>query len=86
MKTTTIKIDGMHCEGCAQTLQFLLGREAGVRKVEVSFAEREARILHDPQASDSAKLAAIIGKAGFRVARPADLGAHVVRVRDRLTP
>ena len=70
MKTTSIKIDGMHCEGCAQTLQFLLGREAGVRKVEVSFAEREARILHDPHASDATKLAGIVRKAGFRVVPP----------------
>lgn len=68
VKTTTLKIEGMHCDGCAQTLQFLLGREAGVRKVDVSFAESEARILHDPSACDEKRLAAVVKKAGFRVA------------------
>lgn len=69
VKTTIIKIEGMHCEGCAQTLRFLLGREPGVHKVEVSFAEGQARILHDPQTSEAAKLAAIVRRAGFRPSR-----------------
>jgi len=68
VKTTNLRIEGMHCEGCAQTLQFLLGCEAGVRKVDVSFADGEARILHDPQASDEKRLAAVVKKAGFRIA------------------
>ncbi len=68
VKTITLKIEGMHCDGCAQTLQFLLGREAGVRKVDVRFADSEARILHDPGASDEKQLAAVVKKAGFRVA------------------
>lgn len=68
-KTTLLEIRGMHCQGCAQTLQFLLGREAGVRKAEVSFAERRARILHDPQACGAAKLAAVVKRAGFGTGR-----------------
>jgi len=67
VKTTILKVKGMHCDGCAQTLQFLLGREAGVHKVDVSFADSEARILHDPIASDEKRLAAVVNKAGFRV-------------------
>lgn len=66
VKTTILRIEGMHCEGCAQTLQFLLGREPGVHKVKVSFAEGGARIVHDAHASDAAKLAAVVKRAGFR--------------------
>ena len=68
MKTTILKIEGMHCEGCAQTIEFLVGREAGVRKVSVSLKEREARILHEPGVGED-RLAGIIKRAGFRLAR-----------------
>ena len=37
------KIDGMHCGGCAQTLQALLARLPGVRRVEVSWPDGHAR-------------------------------------------
>jgi DNA-binding transcriptional MerR regulator/copper chaperone CopZ len=69
VKSSVLAIRGMHCEGCAQTLQFLLGRAAGVRNAEVSFAAREARILHDPRVCDAAQLAAVVKRAGFAVSR-----------------
>ncbi len=68
MKTTTLKVDGMHCEGCAQTLQFLIGREAGVQKVTVSFKDHEARIMHEPNVVGEDRIATIIKRAGYRVA------------------
>jgi copper chaperone CopZ len=67
MKQVTLKIEGMHCEGCAQVIEALLGREEGVQKVAVSYAKREARLLLDPDATDLEKLAAAIGRAGYRV-------------------
>jgi len=67
MKQLTLKIEGMHCDGCAQVIEALLGREDGVNKVAVSYAKREARLLHDPAATDPAKLAAAIERAGYRI-------------------
>lgn len=65
MKTTTLSIDGMHCDGCARTVETLLARLPGVRKAEASFDQRQARVLHDPaQASDTALVAALT-KGGF---------------------
>ena len=37
MQTTTFKIEGMHCEGCAQTIQALVERERGVKAAAISF-------------------------------------------------
>ncbi|MGE3507003.1 MAG: MerR family DNA-binding protein [Alphaproteobacteria bacterium] len=68
VKTTTLKIDGMHCDGCARTIEALVSTEPGVRKATVSFKTREARILFDPQILDEDTLAAAIRKAGFSVA------------------
>ncbi|TKW76031.1 MAG: heavy-metal-associated domain-containing protein, partial [Bradyrhizobium icense] len=49
MRTTIFKIEGMNCDGCAETIQILIERESGVRMTSVSFNERAARVLYDPQ-------------------------------------
>lgn len=67
VKTAIFKIEGMHCDGCARTVEALVSAEAGVRKASVSFNEREARILFDPQAVSEDRLAATIRKAGYAV-------------------
>jgi DNA-binding transcriptional MerR regulator/copper chaperone CopZ len=67
MKDAIFRIDGMHCEGCAQTIEALLGTEPGVRRAAVSFQAREAQVQFDPQATDDAHLAAAIERAGYKV-------------------
>ncbi len=67
MSTITFKVEGMHCSGCAVTIQALLERSAGVRKAAVSFDEGEARILYDPQAVTAAQLMAAIERGGYHV-------------------
>lgn len=67
MKTTTFAIEGMYCDGCARTIEALVGAENGVHKAEASFPAREARILYDPRAVSEAVLAAAIERGGFRV-------------------
>lgn len=68
MKTTTLKIEGMRCDGCAQTIKTLIEREDGVKAADVSLKEREARVLYDPQAIDEKRIAAAIERPGYRVA------------------
>lgn len=68
MKTTTFAIEGMHCDGCAETIKALLAREPGVRRAETSFAYKEARVLHDPTRIAEAQLKAAIEKGGFHAA------------------
>jgi copper chaperone CopZ len=68
VKTATFRIDGMHCDGCARTIEALVSTEPGVRKATVSFKAREARILFDPQVGNEDQLAAAIRKAGYSVA------------------
>ena len=67
MKTAIFKIEGMHCDGCANTIESLVGKEPGVHMVSVSFAERQARVLYDPQAIGEERLMVAIRKPGFRV-------------------
>ena len=72
MHSVTLKVEGMHCDGCAATIQALLDRNAGVRKAAVSFGDGEARVLYDPQSFVEDQLTAAIEKAGFRVTGRSD--------------
>ncbi len=68
MKSLKLKIEGMHCDGCAATIEALLTHEPGVKATNVSYAAGGGRILYDPGATDPGRLAAAIEKAGYRVA------------------
>ncbi len=65
MKTTILTIEGMHCDGCARTIEALVSRIPGVRQAEVSFDERRARVLHDQNTASTTDLTAAIAKGGF---------------------
>jgi len=67
MKSLELKIEGMHCDGCAATIEALLAREPGVKVTSVSYAAGGGRILYNPGATDPSRLAAAIEKAGYRV-------------------
>ncbi len=67
MRTTTFKIEGMRCDGCADTIKGLLTVQPGVRAASVSLKDGEARVLYDPQAVAEDQLTVLIEKPGFRV-------------------
>lgn len=67
MKTITLKIEGMRCDVCANTIKTLVEKQSGVQMADVSFSERQARILYDPQAIDEDHLIAAVQQPGFRV-------------------
>jgi copper chaperone CopZ len=71
MKTLVVTIEGMHCDGCAETIKALLEVEAGVKASTVSFKEGSARVLYDPAVVDEKKLVAAIEKGGYKVASTA---------------
>ena len=67
MKTTTLKITGMHCNGCASTIKALVESEPGVQMAAVSYDEGTARVLFDPQTVGEDRLVAVVERPGFRV-------------------
>jgi copper chaperone len=67
MKTTVFRIEGMSCDACANTIKSIVEKELGVRRASVSFSERSARVLYDPQAVQEDRLAEVIQRPGFRV-------------------
>ncbi len=67
MNNVTFKVEGMHCTGCASTIQLLLQRKTGVRRVSATFEAGEAKVLYDPATVSEDDIAAAIEKAGYRV-------------------
>ncbi|MDA8049163.1 MAG: heavy metal-associated domain-containing protein [Rhodospirillales bacterium] len=71
MKSVNLKIEGMRCDGCAETIKAVIGREPGVKSVAVTFGGGEARILYDPAVTGEDRLVAAVERPGFRVSRRA---------------
>jgi DNA-binding transcriptional MerR regulator/copper chaperone CopZ len=67
MRTIELTIEGMHCNGCAKTVESLLCAELGVKAASASFASGGAKVVFDPAAVDLAALAKAVERAGYRV-------------------
>ena len=65
-KTTTIRVEGMHCNQCSASVAKALKATDGVEKVEVSQAKGEAVIQYDDQKVTEAKLREVINGTGFK--------------------
>lgn len=76
MKSLELKIEGMHCNGCADTIQALLARHAGVKSVAVSYATGQGQVLYDPAVTDPDAVAKAIEQAGYRVPTARDTGTR----------
>jgi copper chaperone CopZ len=67
MKSVSLKIEGMHCGGCAETITSLVKEQPGVHAVSVSFDQGRARVLYDPSALSEDQLVSVVQQPGFRV-------------------
>jgi len=60
-----IRIDGMHCHRCEQTISKALSNKPGVHEVEVDFNSQLASVLYDPQSVKIGELMAAVDEAGY---------------------
>ena len=63
-----LKISGMHCAACAQTIEKALVKAEGVDKAVVNFTTETAYIEYDDNKADEKKLSEIIKETGYNVA------------------
>jgi len=61
---TILKIEGMHCAGCAGSIERALGRVEGVKDVKVDREAGRAVIDHGASVSREA-LTALVNEIGF---------------------
>lgn len=67
MSKTILKIGGMTCAGCANTIQSRLEGIVGVDKCEVNLASEKAVLEYDPKLTDILKLEHAIKSTGYKV-------------------
>jgi copper chaperone CopZ len=60
-----IRIDGMHCHNCEQTIRKAISAKPGVHEVEVDFNSKQASVLFDPSLVKIAELMAAVDEVGY---------------------
>ncbi len=70
-----LKVGGMSCSFCANSITRALGRERGVEEVHVSLAHEEALVRYRPQETDQATLEGVLRSLGYIVRDPRKVGA-----------
>ena len=65
MKKISLKIEGMHCEGCSNRLTRVLENLDGVNSANVSLENKEADIEYDEKTLNTEEIKEAISDAGF---------------------
>lgn len=66
METLVLKISGMACGGCANSVTKALLAIDGVSEAEVSHVEASAKVQYDPARTTAEKLRAAVEAAGYK--------------------
>ena len=82
LRTTTIAIDGMHCERCVNTVKDSLLSIDGVDFVAVDVGKADVRFL--PQLASEAELEQAISESGYYVRKHAERKGFFRRYIDRM--
>lgn len=67
MKIETLNIGGMTCGGCVNAVTKALKSADGVKQVDVSLAEGQARVEYDENVTSPESLRTVVQRAGYEV-------------------
>lgn len=67
MQRITLKVTGMSCMGCVNSVRNLLGALPGVGRVDVDLAQGRVEVDYDPALSQPDTLRAAIEAGGYQV-------------------
>jgi copper chaperone len=67
METITLKVEGMSCGHCVQSVKQALESVEGVSLAQVDLARGEAIVSLDPDKAGTAHLASAVDQAGYKV-------------------
>jgi len=74
-----IRISGMHCVACVQTIEKALKKEAGIENAVVNFAAEKAVVEYDPSKATPNRIAEIIREAGYEPVGISEEGERKIR-------
>lgn len=67
MSEIVLKLTGMSCGGCVNSVHKVLAALPGVQQAEVTLTPAQARIVYDPAQVDRSALVRAVVDAGFGV-------------------
>lgn len=70
-----VKIEGMTCTGCEQTIQRNVGKLEGIKSVTANFTDGRAVIEYYPGSVDTLKIKDAITGTGYKVIKFSDIKA-----------
>jgi Cu+-exporting ATPase len=65
MKSTKLKISGMHCTSCAMNIEHYLTGKMGIGTINVNYATEKAAIEYDEAVTSPSEVIALIANAGY---------------------
>jgi copper chaperone len=68
MQTEVIKVKGMTCMGCVNSVKNVLEKIPGVRSADVSLEQKQVTVQYDPATTRADQFKDAIKGAGFEVA------------------
>ena len=68
METATLKVNGMTCTGCVNSVRKVLAAIDGVQSAEVSLEKGEATVVYDAARAQPAQFKRAVEDAGFEAA------------------
>ncbi len=67
MEKATLKLRGMSCASCANTIERVIGRVSGVEECSVNFGMEQATVRYNPQQTDVQTIQNAVEKVGYGV-------------------
>lgn len=70
-KSITLKVEGMHCNGCAMNVQAALEEDTeGVSSAKVDLAQNQVAVTYNPDAVTLDAMANAVKDAGYTLVLP----------------
>jgi Cu+-exporting ATPase len=66
MSNLTLKLGGMSCAACANTIEKSISNVPGVSRVNVNFAMERSQVEYDAQKTDAIAIQAAVSDAGYQ--------------------
>ncbi|MBI5225961.1 cation-translocating P-type ATPase [Candidatus Micrarchaeota archaeon] len=67
MVKATFNVEGMHCASCANSIEKVMKKVAGVKACQVNFGVNKMNIDYDPRTVSGAQIRQSVEKAGYKL-------------------
>ncbi|GIN19335.1 MAG TPA: copper chaperone [Bacillus bacterium] len=67
MQETVLKVEGMTCGHCKQSVEKALTALTGIKKAEADLAQGNVKVLFDPSKTDTRKMKEAVEDQGYDV-------------------